>query len=1567
MSHHLWKAFQDDNVDKFRRLLAPAGYNAQSASKSPNTGTGVASSPGAFGTSPRNATKARKASGFGPGVGNARSGNTNFGRAEVNSRDHVGLTILLRAASSTSENAVAFVEILLDHPAIDIYVQDPESGWNALHRALYVGNISIARLLLDKERRDLTGLTLGAPVAKVGRLIKTKDHEGNSPFDLYNSTIGERELKGLEHIENSDDESEGEEIAISQTVASSRIPVELDGTEVFAFGSNKNMSLGLGDEDDRQFPERVYLERPAHLIERFYNEYIETTGAELSGQVPTLTQNKELLVHDVVLSKYHSAMLTTDDVSNLYICGVGRGGRLGLGDENTRFTYTPVQGGLVNKKVIQVALGQNHTMAVTDAGEVWSWGSNAYSQLGYTLPEPPKGEEPVCLSPRQVFGPLKKEVVLGVAASTIHSVAHTSSSLWVWGKNAGQLALMDADSRSLEVQQTPRKVAASLLTAGITMVSAIDKATICLLENHTVVVFTSYGYNIVKFPLAEGGFTNHRLGRISISSRYDAQRNQIKYITSGGDTIVGVSGRGDLFSMNLTQRGDTQSSTSTTNPSKIKGAVSQPACIWSAHKDGVRSVDVGEHGSVIISTQSGAVWRRVKRAKAKDAYVAGSSEVKRKDFKFQRVPGITNIVTVRSSIFGAFAAVRKDSEVMREQVIVGQQTLWDDVAPLNCLKDFKSSDPSPNEKDRIKFWSAPGLQAQLGSVAFEVLKSPDLETELQSYLSTWHHRHNDLDGAICTTTTPELRIPVHGWMLSARSPALRQALTTARTNGAHELPLSDLLSIEMIDGKTVLTLVGVDIISLLNIVLYMYEDRVIPAWNYTRYEPSLAFRYRQIRAEVVRLAGQLEMSKLEAAAQRQVNPQKSLDRDLRSAIEDPHFFDDADALLELDGDETLGHSALLCQRCPFFEGLFYGRSQGKWIASRRTALGASERIPIDLKHIEPETFNFVLRYLYGDVGSEMFEDVVSDSLEEFLDVVMDVLSVANELMLDRLSQICQQVIARFINTRNIAHFLNAISPCSITEFKDAGLEYITLQMEDMLENHLLELLEELDEVVRDNQLARYPFAKSGRAEMLLHEQYPELAQDIDEERQRRVREMAFRATQRDEEKKLSSSIKAKFGSLEDFSPLSPALDKPRGKVKAGRNEPFSPDLRPRATQSDLMFNMDEDEAPVDSPSIRPQKLSDTKGQSELDQIPSLSGSYRDEKGKSVYRPLLLSPGTGPSLASPQELGTQNTRPWAAAKLPTDKLDLREIMHEASPGQGRSALSAGIAAQKAKEAAARPQQIKLSQKERKRQQQLQAEQAALTPPVKTPWEKASTSSPWQTVSSGAKSSLQENPAEAPKTAPLNTKPLVAAEAPTKSIPRQTQSPDTRHSGQSRTPTRTPPVRPSPKPASSMSNFSADMSSKPVVPHSKSYFKPAPKAEPILGLSMADIIDQERRNLESVKEAAAKRSLEEIQQEQAFQEWWEEESRRTQEEEARRSARDRDREAEKGARGRRGGRGGKARGGRGQGVGGNSGGNDGTAGAGAEGEAVARPQNQDQGRGGRGNRRRGGRGGAVKASS
>lgn len=1315
------------------------------------------------------------------------------------------------------------------------------------------------------------------------------------------------------------------------------------------------------------------LNRPDHLLTRFHEEYLDKVGLGGTGsadvsKMPALVLSRPLTIRDVVLSKLHSAVLTNDPVSNLYVCGVGRGGRLGLGDENTRFNYACVQGGLANKQVIQVALGQNHSMALTNNGELWTWGSNATSQLGYALPPPVKADEgPTNPVPTRVFGPLKKEMILGIAASVIHSVAHTGNALFCWGKNVGQLGLMDADSRSLEVQQTPRKVAASLLASPIVQVSAIDKATVCLLANYHVICFTSYGYNIVKFPVVDvwGKYIPN-----SALPDYN-KRNQIQRIASAGDTIAAITGRGDLFTFGLNQKTeDSGAATSTTNPSKIKTAVTTPQCIWSAKRDGVKSVSIGEHGSVIICTNSGAVWRRVKRAKAKDAYVSGSGP-KRKDFKFQRVPYITNITQVAASPFGAFAAIRRDSDLMRKQIDVDGQSLWEDVTALNCLGEFRASEPERHDKT-TDAWDNAAVNKRLARVAYEVLKSPDLETELRQYLDTWSYGNEPLDAAICTSSAPEIIVPVHGWLLSARSSVLRQALIKFRRDGSSLHP--ETFSVEDVDGRTCITFLGLDVISILNLVLYMYDDKVIPAWNFTREAGPMAFRYRQVRTELMRVSSRLNMMGLEKAVRIQVNPERQLDRDLDSAYHAQGFFEDGDLLLELDGAVIPAHSSLLRRRCPWFQTLYQGRSGGMWLAGRREAQ-EDDRIRIDLQHIDPGTFKHVLRHIYADTGEDMFDDVVSPSADDFMDLVMDVMSVSNELMLDRLSQICQKVMGKFVTTRNVAGLLNEISPCAVSEFKDAGLEYICLQMETMLENHLLDdldqdLLVELDEMVRANQLAQLPFARSGRAALLLHEQYPELAADIDEERQRRVKEMAFKVIQRDEEKRLAASSKGRYGSLDESA--IPTADRARKILKAAPAEPPSPALRSKQSQHDLMFEMDDEHPSVAvSPSARASRRVDSRQALPSPGFPASPGpelSSSPQLPRSQRTVPLV--GRTTEQATPTKIGT----PWKSSPLPTTKLDLRDVFKPASPS-GPSGISAALAAQNIRDTSvAKQAQPKMSQKERKKQQQAQAAEAALlsanSQAPKTAWDRPGRGqqlSPWQIAPAKGKSpTATTTPTGSIPPASAMPKPLVAAESSSQHVSRRTASPDTRFSGQSRNlssttlaaPNRTPlrgstPLSSSPsvpKPAAPSSTAgSAQAPSKPLVPHSKSYITRPPKDEPLIGLSMADIIEHEQRERQVVKEAVAKRSLQEIQQEQEFQQWWDAESRRAQEEEARRlnpgrgkgKSRDDDGGAKRG--GRRG-RGGKPGGGAGAAAG--------SPGTAMRPDAAGQPGARGKGRRGRG---------------
>ncbi|KFY23309.1 hypothetical protein V493_05929 [Pseudogymnoascus sp. VKM F-4281 (FW-2241)] len=1498
MSNLLWKAYLEHDVDRCRNLL---GNGAQPTSKGQGATFGhggslgtIASSPGAaHGASPRNVKSKKSLSHMGSaGLRNPTSGLT---KTEINSRDSQGLTILHRAVSSHTADSLDIALAFIEHPLIDLSVQDKENGWTALHRALYFGNISIARAILRKDSTDTYFQGPGNTTTKGTPLVRIKDYEGNSAFDVYNSTIARRTLHPTEvSVEANYSDDSDSDYAVVPDDEPQRYS-SIDGDEFYAFGSNKNLTLGFGDEDDRQHPEKITLQRPDHLIWRFYREFLNGHEEEDHPKkglepkriedLPTVIRNRPIIIQDATLSKLHSAILTTDPVSNLYVCGFGPGGRLGLGHDITSFNYVCVEGGaLEEKKVSAIALGQNHSLAVTSDGGVVSWGTNTWGTLGYTLPRPANDEEPINNSPRQIFGPLKKEFVIGVAASSIHSVAHTSNSLYTWGKNEGQLGLMDSDSRSLEAQPIPRKVAASLFTSTIQMVSAINRATICLLANHTVCVFTNYGYNIVKFPLY-GGFSNYHFKSRALTTRYEEEPSHISLVTGGGDTIAAVSSRGDLFTMTVSHNLDssTTSASSTTNPAKIRSSLSQPQKIWSLRKgnwDGIKSVGVGENGSVILCTQAGAVWRRVKRTKVKEAF---SAHAKNKDYKFQRVPGLTNVAAVRSNTFGGYAAIRKDCDVMT-QISIDGETLWDDIAPLFCVSGqeltFTSAEASIK---RVRDpWPREVSIEHLDPLRQAVLLSANFEVDVAHHLSKGGIGHENYDAKI-SSSVAKTKIPIHSFMFAARSPLIRDALGRAKEMGEFIIP--DVLTIRATDESIDVEFQGLDFITIFNLGLYLYTDKVIDVWHFSRNVPSRGNRYRQIRSELMRVAGKLEMYRLEHGVRSMAEPERRMNADFASALKDPAFLIDGDAVIELDGDEVTIHSSFWRQRCPFFEGLFGGRAGGQWLAGRKED---SEPVRVDLSHIEPSTFNVVLRHVYTDAGTELFDDIVLQDVDELCDFVMDVMSVANELMLDRLSQVCQQTLGRFVNTRNICNLLNDVAPCAVREFKEAGLEYICLQLETMLDNHLLndldgDLLAELDEVVRENQLACLPFVKSGRAELLLHERHPSLVGELDEDRQRKLRDMAFRISLREEEGRLSSSFKSRLGGFDGTASPPPTSMTPK-RHNTPQHAATSPCIRPKHSTADLMFDMEDDESSppeASSPSLQPLGPTSTPLGSSNTALPPPAFKNKGKRltfGRDSSLPNAFQESTTPPVGSP---GT-NPKTWVSPGLPPTKLNMREIMSQASSNQ-TSSLSLGISAQREKdEAASRAAAPKLSQKERKKQQQqaaLQQEQLS-----KKPSHSDSPSGPWQVAASGPRVNLDEIIGGDSNTPPAGASSL---KVPTPSPGRRPRaaSPDTRFSGQRGKSDMSPQSYKSQRSRGPVTPQL--MKSSPLATNQELFPALGQRAEPTLQLSMSDIIGQQKREQDLVKEAVAKRSLQEIQEEQAFQEWWDKESRKAQEEETARS--------------------------------------------------------------------------------
>ena len=1049
MSTLLWTYFFEDDVQKFRQVLENATYNPSASSFKGNAvgrggSTATIASPGtSLSTSPT-VIKGRRTHG-----GQTR-GTVTLSRIDVNWQDKNGVALLHYIATSTKQTATGFAQALLEVSFLDLYTQDIESGWTALHRALYFGNVSIARAILSRDSHDAIGHSHIGTHHGAGGLIKIKDNDGKSPFDLYASSITSRNIRQGPSMSISSGSSDGEDDELAHGVSgdndddgsgSRQITpsVAVNGDHVFAFGSNKNFTLGFGDEDDRQYPEQVNLRRPDHLLQRLNADHqvllTEPLRAPSSSPtsmkpslLPALIQHRPIIIQDIQLSKLHSCILTTDPEANLYMCGFGSGGRLGTGDETTRFHYVPVfGGGLTGKKVIQVGLGQNHTIAVSSHGEVLTWGSNAFGQLGYASASPRlPNEEPVQLLPRQVFGPLKREAVLGAAASRTHSVVYTSNSLFTFGKNDGQLGLVDSDARSLSVQNTPRKVAASLFTSSINAVSAIDMATVCLLENHDVWVFANYGYTKMTFPLES--FSNYFLGSSYAATRYSNTQNEICKITAGGDTICALSSMGDVFTAHVAQNVEPgAASTSTTNPSKIRGALSSAQRVWSMNRGqmAVTDVDVGQDGSIIICTDSGSVWRRVKRVKIKDTHSLGRAAHKSKDYKFSRVPGLTKITAVRSNAFGAYAAVRKDCDVLKSQIGIDSPTLWNDLFSLLPLQSLSMQEGPDSDQPAPRFWisSPPGNDAS--SIRRAVLAAKNLERQLPPLLANLESSTSLGYDLRIASTSSKVVFPVHEFVLAGRSEVMRQALSEFRQK--YFFNLMDVMTIEYDrEGKVLVKFQGADLLTLLNLVLYIYTDGIIDVWHQTRHAPKLASKYRQVRIELMKIAAGLEMKNLEQAARLMVEPSRTLHNDFATAIKQPGFFDTGDVEVKLDGHSMLVHRAMICQRCPFFEGLFHGRAAGAWLSSRREQLlGAQERIEVDLKHIDPTIFEMVLQHIYADADEAIFNHVVTTDFDAFLDLIMEVMSVANELMLDRLAQCCQKTLGRYGESYGLHLFLFA--------------------------------------------------------------------------------------------------------------------------------------------------------------------------------------------------------------------------------------------------------------------------------------------------------------------------------------------------------------------------------------------------------------------------------------------------------------------------------------------------------------------------------------------------------------
>jgi len=194
--------------------------------------------------------------------------------------------------------------------------------------------------------------------------------------------------------------------------ANHSLALKSDGT-VYAWGKGDHGQLGIHSNNDHTIPYQVH-------------------GPDNVGYLYGITK--------VAAGANFSLALKSD--GTVWAWGEGGHGQLGIHSNNDHTIPYQVHGpGNVGylTDIVDVAAGQQHSLALRDDGTVWAWGANGDGQLGIHTND----DHTV---PYQVHGPNGEDYLSGiieVAAGDYFSLAvKADGTVWAWGKgNIGQLGL----------------------------------------------------------------------------------------------------------------------------------------------------------------------------------------------------------------------------------------------------------------------------------------------------------------------------------------------------------------------------------------------------------------------------------------------------------------------------------------------------------------------------------------------------------------------------------------------------------------------------------------------------------------------------------------------------------------------------------------------------------------------------------------------------------------------------------------------------------------------------------------------------------------------------------------------------------------------------------------------------------------------------------------------------------------------------------------------------------------------------------------------------------------------
>ncbi|OWF39726.1 E3 ubiquitin-protein ligase HERC4 [Mizuhopecten yessoensis] len=262
-------------------------------------------------------------------------------------------------------------------------------------------------------------------------------------------------------------------------------------------------------------------------------------GRENSRSKPEkIVQLSKMIVTQVAAGSHHSLALTA--AGEVFSWGDNSLGQLGRGQVDEAVQRIPkLLKALVLNTVIQIACGNCHCLALTDDGQVFSWGGNSHGQLG-------QGAKCSALDTPKSITCLRGIPIAKVVAGGFHSFVLTmSTAVFGWGKNCfGQLGLND------DSDQCHPMLCKSLRGQKVKHICCGEEHTAVLTQEGGVFTFGAGGYGQLGHNSTDNEILPKKVVELmgsKVTQIACGRRHTLSYVPNSGRVYAfGLGGSGQL-------------------------------------------------------------------------------------------------------------------------------------------------------------------------------------------------------------------------------------------------------------------------------------------------------------------------------------------------------------------------------------------------------------------------------------------------------------------------------------------------------------------------------------------------------------------------------------------------------------------------------------------------------------------------------------------------------------------------------------------------------------------------------------------------------------------------------------------------------------------------------------------------------------------------------------------------------------------------------------------------------------------------------------------------------------